>query len=220
MAEKPNPLPIKSIGLAVAIVIATVAVTTESSNNSLSKLVTWLTTFFTIIGALELALNLIRNELVTEWKILYKSIKKYFKKISSLKLKKEVVIDAASKDKEIVEKIESLLNFTGSALIKSVKELETNEDLQNANVIITLYCSDEVPPIWIEEHLRFYAITQVSPKFINRPLKILVCTTQEKQAEVEKYTNNIRNLNIEVVKIGETQDYENLLSIIREKLRE
>ena len=87
-------------------------------------------------------------------------------------------------------------------------------------MIVTLYC-DNPSTNWIGKRLEIYLKHQVSAKLVNQSLKILVCTTQEKKAKTEEYiTNNVRNLNIEVVKLGEKQDYEKLLSVIRKKLRE
>lgn len=217
MADKKNIIPIKTI---LIFIIALTAFFTAkfTENNLFMKIVAGEATFATLLGLFYL--SSLRNDLIKEWKNSYESIKALLQKIAPFK--KQVLIDSALKDKEIARKINSILinNKIGSALIKGIKELETNENLQNANVIITLYYSDEVPLIWIEEHLRFYTTIQVSPKFSNRSFKVLVGTTQEKKAKIEEYiTNNVRKLNIGVIKLGEKQDYENLLSIIREKLR-
>ena len=160
----------------------------------------------------------------------------FFKKITIALFKKEifidavledkgkkVFIDAALEDKGIAKNIEEILleKCIGSALINNVVEdFETNNDLQKAKVIIILYC-DNPSTNWIRKHLEIYLKHLVLAK-LNQSLKILVGTTQEKKVEVEKYinNNNVKKLNIGVIKLGEKQDYEKLLSVIRKKLRE
>lgn len=218
MADKKNIIPIKIILIfMIALVASFTAIFTE--DNLFMKIVAGGATFATLLSLF--CLIYLRNDLIKEWKNSYDGMKTFIQKIAPFK--KKVLIEAALKDEKIARKIKSMLinNKIGSALIKDIKELETNEDLQNANVIITLYYSNEVPRIWLEERLRSYTTIQVSPRLFNRPFKILVCTTQEEKAKTEEYiTNNVRNLNIGVIKLGEKQDYENLLSIIREKLSE
>jgi hypothetical protein len=146
-------------------------------------------------------------------------MKEFFKKIAPIK--KVVLINAALEDEKIAKKFEWLLmkKFIGSILIKNLGFFETNENLQNAKIIIIFYniAYNNVPSIWIEESLRFWIKAHLS--FVKQPLKFLVCTTREKKAEVEKkYITGIKKLKIEVVELNEEQDFKNLLLIVKNNL--
>ena len=220
MADKKNIIPIKIIWVIGFIVMATtVAKFTVPTDNWLLTIAIWCVTFITFLGLF--GLKFLRDELIEEWKNSYDGMKAFLQKIAPFK--KEVFIDAALEDKGIAKDVEWMLlkKYIGSALINNiVEDVKTNNDLQKTKVIVTLYC-DNPSTNWIGKRLEIYLKHQVSAKLVNQSLKILVCTTQEKKAKTEEYiTNNVRNLNIEVVKLGEKQDYEKLLSVIRKKLRE
>jgi hypothetical protein len=214
MANIKKLIHIKNIWIFISILMATIVVTV-TPDKWLVKVVTWCSTFVTLLSLLTI------NSLWDKLERLLEESKNFSNRSLEriVPFKKKVLIDAAPEDKEIAGKINGVLinNLINSALIKNIEDLKTNEYLQNAKVIITFYYN-KVPSVWIKERLHFYSTTQVSG-LLNQAL-ILVCATQERQIEVEKYITNVKNKNlkIEVVVLSE-KNYRNLLAIIRNKLK-